>query len=103
MTDYDEDDEADEFEDEARPSGRRAIRDRELPDAADMDDPDGPDDDASETVPCPWCRRPVYEGAEQCPNCGRYVSEEDAPRRYPGWLIVGVVLCLLVILLFWIR
>ena len=95
-------DEEDEVEDDDA-TGRRAVDDRELPDAADMDDADDPDDDASETVDCPWCRAPVYEGAERCPNCGRYLSGEDAPRRYPWWLIAGVVLCLLVILLFWIR
>jgi hypothetical protein len=76
------------------------LDDREGLDASDTDDPD---DDAGETVPCPWCRKPVYEGAERCPRCGRYLSEQDAPRRYPWWLIAGVVLCLLVILLFWIR
>ena len=92
-------DEDDEVGDDT--PGRRGLRDREMPHASDMDDPD--DEDASDTVDCPWCRRPVYEGAERCPNCGRYVSEEDAPRRRPWWLIVGVVLCLLVILLFWIR
>ena len=33
----------------------------------DSDGADDWDDDASETVPCPHCRRPVYEDAEQCP------------------------------------
>jgi hypothetical protein len=103
MTYHDEDAD-DEFDDDDDDTpGRRTVDDREMPDAADMDDPDDPDDDAAETVACPWCRRPVYEGAERCPSCGRYLSEEDAPRHYAWWLIAGVVLCLLVILLFWMR
>jgi hypothetical protein len=100
MTYYDDED--DEPDDEDGP-GRRAVGDRDMPDAADMDDPDEEGDGASDTVDCPWCSRPVYEGAERCPHCGRYVSEEGAPRRYPWWLIAGVVVCLLVILLFWMR
>jgi len=103
MTYYDEDEALEEDDDPGHASGRRAMRDRELPDASDMDDPDDEDDHASETVECPWCRASVYEAAERCPKCGRYLSDEDAPRRYPWWLIAGVVLCLIVILLFWMR
>ena len=105
MTYYDEDDEDERLEEDeggSRVSGRRAIHDRELPDASDMDDTDD-DGGASATVACPWCRASVYEAAERCPKCGRYLSDEDAPRRYPWWLIAGVILCLIVILLFWIR
>ena len=69
MTYYDEDEALEEDDDPGHASGRRAMRDRELPDASDMDDP----------------------------------NDEDAPRRYPWWLIAGVVLCLIVILLFWMR
>jgi hypothetical protein len=62
----------------------------------------GDDDDDAETVPCPHCRREVYEDAERCPNCGRYISAEDAPRQAkPWWIIVGVVLCLIVTY-FWV-
>ncbi len=64
----------------------------------DADYPDEPvDDEDDSTVSCPYCFRPVYEDAEQCPGCGKYLSREDAPRRHPWWVIVGVVLCLVVI------
>jgi len=64
----------------------------------DLDDDEYPDvdddEDDDETIPCPYCREPVYEGAERCPSCGHYLSRVDAPRRYPWWLVVGVVVCL---------
>ena len=57
------------------------------------------DDDEVDTVPCPYCRRPIYEDAERCPYCDRYISEEDVPStRKPWWIVLGVVLCLLI---FW--
>ena len=52
----------------------------------------------TDTVPCPHCLRPVYEDAERCPGCGRYLSREDAPKRHPWWLVVGVLVCLAVVL-----
>ena len=68
----------------------------------DDEDEDGEWDDDDEdddlTVPCPHCRRPVYEDAERCPACGRYLSAEDAPWRRPWWLVVGVLACLAVVL-----
>src|SRR4051812_19769256 len=72
--------------------------DREAPDPSDMDSDDDADDEP-DTVPCPYCRRPVYEGAELCPHCRSYLSDEDAPRRTPWWLIAGVAVCLAVVLL----
>lgn len=68
-------------------------------DLDDSEHPDEPDDDDSdETVPCPYCREPVYEDAERCPSCGSYLSEIDAPRRHPWWFLLGFVLSMLVIL-----
>jgi hypothetical protein len=53
------------------------------------------DEDDDYTIPCPWCKRPIHEDAEQCPYCERYISEEDAlPQRKPWWIIVGVLICL---------
>ena len=64
--------------------------------------PDPEDED--ETVPCPHCEAPVYEGAEQCPGCGMYLSEEDAPpARKPWWIVLGIVLCLSVALVWALR
>ena len=62
------------------------------PDEIDDDDDWGDDDET--TMPCPHCREPVYDDAELCPNCGRYLSREDAPRRKPWWVLAGVVACL---------
>jgi hypothetical protein len=60
------------------------------------EDPDPSDQDVDvndDTIPCPWCRTPIYENSEFCPHCGKYVTEEEAPSsRYPVWIIVGVVL-----------
>jgi hypothetical protein len=67
------------------------LDDREWP------DDEGEDEDDDETVPCPHCRMPVYEDAEQCPSCGKYLSREDVPWRRPFWLLVGVVMGLLIV------
>ncbi len=74
----------------------------------DPDDTDGEDedwsedpDDDDETIPCPHCRRPIYEEAERCPNCGVYLSREDSPSRKPWWLVLGVMACLSIVI-WWI-
>jgi predicted amidophosphoribosyltransferase len=55
------------------------------------------DDD---TVPCPYCQAPIYEDRERCPQCGNYLSEEDAPAgRPPLWIVIGTVAALAVALL----
>jgi hypothetical protein len=73
--------------------------DDDLDDAEYPDEPDdGDEGDEDDTVACPYCFRPVYEGAEHCPACGKYLSLEDAPSRHPWWLVVGVLVCLVVIL-----
>jgi uncharacterized protein (DUF983 family) len=56
-------------------------------------------DDDGETVPCPHCRRPVYEDAEQCPYCSNYISSEDAPSRPARWVVVTAVVCLIIVAL----
>ena len=60
-------------------------------------DENGSDD----TVPCPYCGKAVYEDAERCPSCENYLSEEDAPRPKPAWVVVTVFVCLLIVFL-WI-
>ena len=57
-------------------------------------DADSADDsDESETVTCPYCRRAVYEDAEQCPHCGQYISQEDAPAAgKPLWFAIAFLL-----------
>ncbi len=68
------------------------------PDESDMD---GDDDDESDvaTIECPHCGAEVYEFAEKCPVCGRYVSREDAPRTsHPRWVIATATALLLFML-----
>ncbi len=60
--------------------------------ADDIDDDEDWDDD--ETIECPHCGEPVYDDAERCPDCGLYLSREDAPYRKPWWVVAGVVACL---------
>ena len=63
--------------------------------------PDEGDDDP--TMPCPHCQEPVFDEAERCPHCGKYISTEDAPpSRKPWWIIIGALLCLFAVYL-WIR
>ena len=61
-------------------------------------DNDLDDDQDDETVPCPHCQESVYEDAEQCPSCGKYLSREDIPRRRPAWIVVGVVIVLAIMI-----
>jgi hypothetical protein len=52
-------------------------------------------DDEEPTIPCPYCRAEIHEDSQQCPRCGLYPSDEDAPRAgKPWWLIAGAVACL---------
>ena len=90
MTDFDDNDDDSTYDD------------REDPLQNDMDHDDG--DEFAETTPCPHCGADVFEQAEVCPTCGRYISQEDAPpSRKPIWIIVGVIACLVVILIIWLR
>jgi len=70
-------------------------------DLDEIEYPDGEEaDGGEETISCPYCLRPVYEDAERCPECGHYLSIEDAerPARRPWWMVAGVLLCLAVLL-----
>lgn len=63
-----------------------------------------PDDDSEdeETIPCPYCGKPVWENSPRCPSCENYLSRDEAPAdRLPSWVIAGFVLALLATLL-WI-
>ena len=54
-----------------------------------MSDDDFEDDDFAvdefvehdATIDCPHCGKEIYEDAERCPHCERYLSDEDAARR----------------------
>lgn len=72
-------------------------------DGADYDvdrdyDPDDPEtypeglyvDNERAVIPCPHCRAEIDEESEQCPKCGTFISDEDAPGggRAPVWIVV---------------
>jgi hypothetical protein len=62
------------------------------------DDYDSANNEDEPTIPCPYCREEIYEGSLCCPRCGQYLSAEDSPpTRKPWWIIIGVLLCLAVI------
>jgi uncharacterized paraquat-inducible protein A len=71
-------------------------------------DPDDPDtypagvyaDAERAVVPCPHCRAEIDEEAHQCPKCGMYLSDEDAPRegKSTAWKVL-LVLALIAALL----
>ena len=79
---------------------RRATEEEEWDDDWDGDDNEDDDDepvdeDDALMMPCPHCRRPIFDESERCPHCEKYLSEEDAPRsRKPWWFILGAVVCL---------
>lgn len=70
--------------------------DDEWDDDSDVDDgADEPDDEDDDTVPCPFCKRPIFDGTPRCPFCERYLSEADFARpSKPLWVIVTAVVCL---------
>ena len=60
----------------------------------DGDEADDEGDDES-TVPCPFCRREMFEDSPQCPSCGEYVSAADFARNgRPRWVLVTAAVCL---------
>lgn len=61
----------------------------------DADNTSGEDADA--TVPCPHCGADIFDDAERCPKCGKYLSREDSPATHkPLWVVAGAVICLLI-------
>lgn len=68
----------------------------EDPLASDQD----PDEagDAKDSIPCPFCKRPIHEDADVCPLCGNFVGGVDVPRRVPRFVWVGVILAGLCVL-----
>jgi ribosomal protein L37E len=75
------------------------------PDELDESDMDGDEgNEFVETIACPHCGKAVYEQAERCSACGRYLSEEDSPRTgHPRWVIATTLLLLAVILYGWVK
>ena len=77
-------------------------------DDPDFDDPEAPDpsdldpDPFSETEPCPNCGKPVYEHAQICHHCGKYIGLQDSPRPKPLWLILAAVGTVVGIIVLWV-
>jgi predicted nucleic acid-binding Zn ribbon protein len=69
------------------------------PDESDMDEDD---EDGPALVECPYCGSEILEDAERCPRCGNFISEEDAPRRKPAWIVVSAVLLVVAIVVSWV-
>jgi RNA polymerase subunit RPABC4/transcription elongation factor Spt4 len=65
-------------------------QEHELPDPADLDDPDEP-----ALMACPLCRKMVHEDAEWCHHCGYFLLEVDQPPSRWFWLVLVVLLVLL--------
>jgi predicted nucleic acid-binding Zn ribbon protein len=58
----------------------------------------GDDDDEEATIRCPYCRAEIWEEAQQCPECGEYLSLEDRRSRHewqPRWIILTAIMLLL--------
>ncbi len=72
-----------------------------LDDDGDDFDPGSADDEVV-TIPCPHCRRPIWEESVACEHCGKFVTAEARPWRREWWLILGVVACLVCVYL-WLR
>ncbi len=76
-------------------------------DFEELDEEEYPDSHSDEegnsiTMKCPHCRNLIFEEAEQCPHCGMYLTVEDSPSSQPLWIVVGAVLLLITIVLFWV-
>lgn len=79
-------------------------RDEELDDWEQDDEEDEYEEDGEDSAvePCPYCGKDVYEGAELCPHCKNYISEDDSPPpnavgRFPRWLVIVIVLALVAV------
>jgi len=56
-------------------------------------------DEQDATIDCPHCGAQIYDNAEQCPKCGTYLANEDAPVKLPPlWILLGVAICILIVI-----
>lgn len=69
----------------------------------DPDESDVGGGEESETLPCPFCGKPVYESADVCPHCRNFVSFAEVSGRRPWWVIAAVVALLVATLLCVVR
>jgi hypothetical protein len=69
------------------------------PDQDEPDDASFDTDDEDTTTACQYCGAAVYDDAERCPSCGNYLSEEEAPSRFPVWVKITALVCLVVVVM----
>jgi hypothetical protein len=75
-----------------------SLNERDMPDASDMDARGA--DDAEDTLPCPFCRRGIWEKADICSHCGNFVAfPEETMRHRPVWFWIALVLAFVVLCL----
>ena len=54
-----------------------------------LDDDVAEDDDAT-TIPCPNCGAAVYDDADWCPSCDRYITASTHPWVGRPWWWIGL-------------
>lgn len=75
---------------------------------SDRDDPQERDvaefgeDGDSETIPCPSCRRPIWEMADRCSFCGAWVEGEPRTVGPKAWWIAGVLIVAMLVASFFL-
>ncbi len=87
--------------DEDEPDDDADLDDHEAPNVMDVDD-DAADGD-EDTVPCPFCQRPIWEKADLCPHCRSFVAPGDLPAKRPLWFWIALALALLIAALWALR
>ena len=83
---------------------RDSYEDEEEDDARDPDESDIDEDneDGPALAECPYCRAEILDDAVRCPRCGSFISEEEAPRRKPAWILVSAVVLIVAIVIAWV-
>jgi rubrerythrin len=95
------DDERDEATEAEAWNAAEDDEDRDLPQERDLT-PDESEDDLA-TAECPRCGHELIHDAVQCPACGEYASNEDAPSKSPPWLLAIALLLVLAFLAWALR
>lgn len=62
-------------------------------DSDDFDDSPDDDSEVAEVILCPACGADVYEDAEQCPECGEWITFSTHPfaGRSLWYIAIGVL------------
>jgi hypothetical protein len=67
----------------------------EGPDVADMAA------DSGEFAPCPFCRKLIFDDAEQCPYCKHFITHAIPPRQ-PWWLIITALVLVFLMIMYYV-